>query len=68
MRSGKIAHDGDPVLSWMIGNVVGHYDAKENVYPRKERSENKIDDAIALIMALGRHMASSSHEPFMMII
>jgi phage terminase large subunit-like protein len=56
MRSGKIVHDGDPVLSWMIGNVVGHYDAKENVYPRKERPENKIDGAIALIMALGRHM------------
>ncbi len=56
MRSGKIAHDGDPVLAWMIGNVVGHYDAKENVYPRKERPENKIDGAIALIMAIGRHM------------
>jgi phage terminase large subunit-like protein len=23
MRSGKLAHDGDPVLAWMIGNVVG---------------------------------------------
>ena len=55
MRSGRIAHDGDPVLAWMLGNVVGHYDAKENVYPRKERPENKIDGAIALIMALGRH-------------
>jgi phage terminase large subunit-like protein len=58
MRSGRIAHDGDPVLAWMLGNVVGHYDAKENVYPRKERSENKIDGAIALIMALGRHMVA----------
>jgi phage terminase large subunit-like protein len=56
MRSGRIAHDGDPVLAWMIGNVVGHYDAKENVYPRKERPENKIDGAIALIMAIGRNM------------
>jgi phage terminase large subunit-like protein len=56
MRAGKIAHDGDPVLAWMLGNVVGHYDAKENVYPRKERPENKIDGAVALIMALGRHM------------
>jgi hypothetical protein len=27
----------------MIGNVVAHYDAKENVYPHKERPENKID-------------------------
>jgi len=39
-------------------NVVGHYDAKENVYPRKERPENKIDGAITLIMALGRHMVA----------
>lgn len=44
----------------MIGNVVGHYDAKENVYPRKERPENKIDGAVALIMAIGRQMV---HEP-----
>ena len=36
--------------------MVGHYDAKENVYPRKERPENKIDGAVALIMALGRQM------------
>ena len=58
MRSGKLAHSHGPrdPLSWMIGNVVGHYDAKENVYPRKERSENKIDGAIALIMALGLHL------------
>ena len=32
---------------------MGHYDAKDNVYPRKERAENKIDGAIALIMAIG---------------
>lgn len=37
----------------MLGNVVGHYDAKDNVYPRKERAENKIDGAISLIMAIG---------------
>jgi phage terminase large subunit-like protein len=44
----------------MLVNVVGHYDAKENVYPRKERPENKIDGAIALIIALGRHMVAES--------
>ena len=32
--------------------------AQENVYPRKERPENKIDGAVALIMALGRHMVA----------
>lgn len=68
MRSARIAHDGDPVMSWMIGNVVGHYDVKENVYPRKERPENKIDGAIALIMALGRHMATKRSGPFIMFL
>lgn len=53
MREGRIHHPGNAVLNWMIGNVVGHYDAKENVYPRKEMPANKIDGAVALIMALG---------------
>ena len=49
----RIHHNGDPVLAWAISNVVGHYDANENVFPRKERQENKIDPVTALIMALG---------------
>lgn len=65
MRAGKIAHPYGPrdPLSWMIGNVVGHYDAKENVYPRKERQENKIDGAVALIMALGLHLRAKGEPP-----
>jgi phage terminase large subunit-like protein len=53
---GRFHHDGNPVLRWMVSNVVCHTDAKENVYPRKERNENKIDGAVAFIMALGRAM------------
>lgn len=56
--SGKIYHDGDPILDWMIGNVYGKKDAKDNVYPRKIRNENKIDGAVALIMALGRDLVT----------
>jgi phage terminase large subunit-like protein len=63
MRKQELQHDGNPVLSWMIGNVVGHYDAKENVYPRKERPENKIDGAVALIMALGLRMKNEAAGP-----
>lgn len=51
---GKLRHDGDPVLAWMASNVVAHLDAKDNIYPRKERAENKIDGIVALIMALAR--------------
>lgn len=50
----KLVHDGDPVLGWMVSNVVAHLDAKDNIYPRKERPENKIDGIVALIMALSR--------------
>jgi len=50
---GRIHHNGDPVLTWMMSNVVAKLDAKENIYPRKEFPENKIDGAVALIMALG---------------
>lgn len=54
--SSGIQHDGDPVLEWMLGNVFAKRDAKDNVYPRKSRNENKIDAAVALIMALSRDM------------
>ena len=50
----KLQHDSDPVLTWMASNVVAHLDAKDNIYPRKERPENKIDGVVALIMALSR--------------
>lgn len=56
IRSGQIQHNNDPVLTWMISNVVAKEDAKDNVYPRKERGENKIDGVVSLIMALGRSM------------
>jgi phage terminase large subunit-like protein len=56
-------HDGDPVLGWMVSNVVCHTDAKDNIYPRKERPENKIDGVVALISALGRAMRHVQAEP-----
>ena len=68
MQGRRIEHDGDPVLEWCVGNVVGRYDARGNVYPRKSREENKIDACVALIMAIGRCMtfseaASSYNDP-----
>lgn len=59
VRSGKLRHNGDPVLAWMISNVVCHTDVKENIYPRKEFPQNKIDGAVALIIALGMYLADA---------
>ncbi|QHI99355.1 terminase large subunit [Xylophilus rhododendri] len=55
--SGKIVHDENPVMTWMVSNVVCHRDHKDNIYPRKEREQNKIDGPVAAIAALGRWLA-----------
>lgn len=55
--AGKIRHDGNPVLTWCMSNTVCFTDAKDNIYPRKDRYEYKIDGAVAAIMALGRAQA-----------
>ena len=60
IQARKIEHDGNPVMTWMMSNVIANEDAKENVYPRKLRSEDKIDGPISLIMAVGRHLAGDA--------
>ena len=61
---GRLHHDGDPVLTWMISNVVAKPDLiKDNVYPRKEKPEKKIDGAVAMIMALGRVLVAPQKKP-----
>ena len=57
---GRIVHDGNPVMAWMMGNVEAHIDAKDNIFPRKERHENKIDGAVAAILAL---RGAATYEP-----
>ncbi|AJQ86097.1 terminase large subunit [Xanthomonas oryzae pv. oryzicola] len=48
----RLWHDGNAAMTWMVGNVVARLDAKEHVFPRKETAENKIDGALALILAM----------------
>jgi phage terminase large subunit-like protein len=59
---GRFHHNGDPVLAWMASNVVAHTDQKDNIYPRKEKAENKIDGIIALLMCLGREILQPMEE------
>ena len=59
----KLTHDGNPVMTWMVSNVICHLDAKDNIYPRKERPENKIDGPVATIMGIGRILAGGVTEP-----
>ena len=52
VQDGKLTHDENPAMDWMMGNVVAKLDAKDNIYPRKERYEQKIDGPVALIYGL----------------
>lgn len=52
---GKLQHEGNPVLAWMVSNLVVKVSKfNELMSPTKERPENKIDGPIAMLMALGR--------------
>jgi len=48
----KIAHGGNPVLSWMASNAVVKQDAAGNLKLDKQKSIEKIDGLIALTMGL----------------
>ncbi len=50
----KIAHGGHPVLRWMMDNVYVRQDPAGNIKMDKEKSTEKIDAAVATVMALDR--------------
>ena len=49
-----LAHNGHPVLRWMMDNIFIRRDPAGNIKPDKEKSTEKIDGAVAMIMALDR--------------
>ncbi len=56
--AGKVRHDGNPCMSWMVSNLVvltSKYNELKS--PTKNRKEDKIDGAIAMLMAFGRALA-----------
>ena len=60
MSEGRIHHGGCPVLRWMFGNVVLRMDPSSNLKPDKEKSGDKIDGVVALVMAIGQAMTEQS--------
>lgn len=52
----RINHNGDPVLSWAVSNVVMETDANANIKPNKKKAANKIDPAVAFLMSFGTYL------------
>lgn len=64
----EINHPNDPVLNWAMSNVVADQDPAGNIKPAKNKSTEKIDPAVALMMAVGRAMLIQENEPISEII
>ncbi len=58
IQSGRFHHDGNTLLTWCMGNVIGkHIVGNDDVVrPVKESADQKIDGAVALIIAMSRAM------------
>lgn len=60
IQSGRFHHDGNSLMTWCIGNVIGkNLPGNDDVVrPVKESADQKIDGAVALMMAIGRAMVA----------
>jgi len=58
--AGKLRHGGNPVLRWMVGNVVLDSDPAGNYKLNKGKAKEKIDGIAALVNALA---AWTGHTP-----
>ena len=56
---GCFHHDANPAYVWMMSNVDVKPDRNENIFPRKLRPQNKIDAAVATIVAMNRALAAA---------
>lgn len=52
----RIRHGAHPILRWMASHVVVRVDPAGNMKPDKEKSRERIDGIVGLVMAIGRAM------------
>jgi phage terminase large subunit-like protein len=60
MLSGRLTFTsgGIPVTRWMATNVAVAQDPAGNLKPRKDKSTERIDGIVAIVIALGRRVRS----------
>ncbi|MBT8123897.1 MAG: terminase large subunit [Gammaproteobacteria bacterium] len=59
IESRRFHHNGNPVLTWCVSNVLAKTDYQDNIFPVKadlKTGNKKIDGALAVLMAVGRAM------------
>lgn len=64
LKAGRFHHDGNPIMAWCVGNVIGKNmpGSDDRVRPIKQGNDNKIDGAVSLIMGVGRIMMPAEED------
>lgn len=63
IMSQKYHHGGNPVMNWMMSNVVIRQDPAGNIKLDKEKSRERIDGPVSAVMAIGRATAQGGNAP-----
>jgi phage terminase large subunit-like protein len=56
---GRFHFDGNPVMTWMIGNTAVKISERDNWRPIRKHIDHKIDGTIAILLAFARWMVKS---------
>ena len=59
----RFHHDHNPLMAWMMSNVIVKPDKNENIFPNKETPENKIDGPVSLFTAFSRAIVNGGTDP-----
>jgi len=58
----NIIHNNNPCINWCMSNVALQEDPAGNIKIAKNKSKEKVDPIIALVMALGCHLTTESSD------
>lgn len=69
VKDGRFHHDGNPITAWCMSNMVARPSKKGLISPIKQKPHQKIDGAIAAVMAIARAAAAKDKaKKFQMIV
>lgn len=60
--NGKLKHENNPCMAWMIGNVTILRDTNDNMKIDKKKSIAKVDGPVALAIALGTYITKNPED------
>ena len=60
IRTKKLKHDANAVLRWSMANVSLRRDPAGNMKVDKDKSSEKVDPVVALVMAIGEYLTDQT--------